>query len=353
MKDFLAQTFYGNTIENWFYSLLFIVGGIVLSKAIYWVFKTTVKAATAKTKTRLDDILIEILERPVVYFIILAGIYFGYKRLHFSPGVENFMNHAFTFVFIFNITWLLVRAANAIFSELVMPIAEKSDNNFDDQIVPLLRKVVKGLIWSLGIIVGLDNAGFDIMALIAGLGIGGLALALAAQDTVKNIFGGILIFVDKPFKLNDWVSIGDVSGHVKEVGIRSTRIRKLDGRLVTIPNAKFSESEIENITAEPTRRVLINLGLTYDTAPEKMELAMTILKDIVDKNQHNITDEHLISFNNWGDFNLGILFIYYIKKEADIFKTQTEINLQILKHFNKNGLEFAFPTQTIYKKELP
>jgi MscS family membrane protein len=124
------------------------------------------------------------------------------------------------------------------------------------------------------------------------------------------------------------------------------------GRIITVPNANFSESSIENISIEPARKVIINLGLTYETSPDKMELAMKILGDIVDKNQDTLNEDRIISFNNWGDFNLGIIFIYYIRKEADILATQSKVNLQILKQFNENGLDFAYPTQMIYKKEL-
>lgn len=352
MKEFLEKTYYNNTAEDWFISFLFIIGGIILSKIIYWIFSTVIKKLTSKTKTRLDDVLIQVLEKPVIYAFIIGGAWLGLDRLTFSPKTDTIITHAFTFILIFNITWLLVRAIDAVFTELVIPYTEKSENTFDDQIVPIIRKGMKAVLWSMGIIIGLDNAGFDIMALIAGLGIGGLALALAAQDTVKNIFGGIMIFLDKPFKLGDRIIISGQDGFVTEVGIRSTRIKTLMGRVITVPNANFAESSIENISIEPARKVPVNLGLTYDTTPDKMELAMKLLDDIVNNNQDTVTEDRIISFNNWGDFNLGILFIYYIRKEADILATQSKINLQILKQFNENGLEFAFPTQTIYKKEL-
>jgi len=352
MNDIFTKTFYNNTIEDWFYSFLFLIGGFILSKIIYWLFKTVFKRLTAKTKTKLDDIVVDVIQKPIVYAAIIIGAWLGFERLTFSANIDLFFSHAFTFVLIFNITWLIVRAVEAVFTELIIPFTEKSENTFDDQVVPIVRKSIKGLLWSLGIIVGLDNAGFDIMALIAGLGIGGLALALAAQDTVKNIFGGIMIFLDKPFKLGDRIVISGNDGFVTEVGIRSTRIKTLMGRVITVPNSNFAESSIENISIEPSRKVLINLGLTYDTTPDKMELAIKLLDDIVNANQDTLTKDRLVSFNNWGDFSMGILFIYYIKKEADIFETQSKINLQILKQFNENGLEFAFPTQTIYKKEL-
>ncbi len=352
MNEFFAKEFYGNTAENWFYSLLFLLGGVVLSKIIYWVFRAIFKKLTEKTKNTLDDALIEVVEKPVVFSIIILGAWMGVNRLHFSSTADIVLNHAFTFLLIGTLTWLLVRAVDAIFAEVIVPMAEKSENTFDDQIVPVLRKGLKSVLWILGIIVGLDNAGFDIMALIAGLGIGGLALALAAQDTVKNIFGGVMIFIDKPFKIGDRVMIGGHDGFVTEVGIRSTRIKTLQNRVITVPNSNFSESSIENISAEPSRKVVTNLGLTYDTPPDKMELAMNILHGIVDANQESLTPDRIISFNNWGDFNLGIIFIYYIKKEADILATQSKVNLEILNKFNDNKLEFAFPTQTIYKKDL-
>ncbi|HQO09050.1 MAG TPA: mechanosensitive ion channel family protein [Clostridiales bacterium] len=350
MDEFFSKTFYGNTVEQWFYSLLFVLGGILFSKAIYWVIKEVVKKLTAKTKTNIDDALIGAIEKPVVYGIVLTGMWMGFNRLTFPEGFENFMHRALMFVLIFNITWLIVRAIDALIGEILIPLAEKSENTFDDQIVPILRTGVKVLLWIIGLIVALDNAGFDIMALIAGLGIGGLALALAAQDTVKNIFGGVMIFIDKPFQLGDWVVIGGDNGIVEEVGIRSTRIRTLEGRLVTVPNSKFAESSVTNNSAEPTRKVVVNLGLVYDTSPEKMDAAMNILKDIIKNNNEIVSEDCLVSFNSWGEFSLGILFIYYIRKEADILKAQSKINLEVLKRFNENGLEFAYPTQTIYKK---
>ena len=352
MNDFFSQTFYNNTILDWVYSLLFMLGGILFAKVIYWFFKNIVKAFTSKTKTKLDDVLLEVIEKPAVIGIIIGGIWYGLMRLSFTPEADIFLSHAFTFAAIFTLTWLIIRAVDAIFSELIIPLTEKTENTFDDQIVPVLRKALKSILWILGVIVGLDNAGFDIMALIAGLGIGGLALALAAQDTVKNVFGGVMIFIDKPFKIGDRVIIDGNDGFVTEVGIRSTRIKTLANRIITLPNSRFAESSIENISAEPHRKVVINLGLTYDTPPDRMELAMNILNGIVDANQDSLMPDRIVSFNNFGDFNLGILFIYYIRPGADILAVQSKVNLEILHKFNDSKLEFAFPTQTIYKKDL-
>ncbi len=387
LKEFLSQEFYQNTLDQWAISLAIILGAIVVAKILYWAIGKFVKRAAANTKTKLDDILVDKLEEPVVYLVGIIGFYWAVTRLtlgHFEmEEVEllkngqvvmdangdpvkvleyvlneagekinktaNFISNTFTIVFVLNITWLIVRTVDALILEYVVPLVEKSESDLDDQLMPTIRKVFKFILWTMGTIIGLNNAGFDVMALVAGLGIGGLAFALAAQDTVKNIFGGVMVFIDKPFKPQERIVVNGIDGTVEEVGIRSTRIRTLEGRLVTVPNGTFSDNAVENVTVEPSRKIVLNLGLTYETEPDKMEAAMQYLREIV--NNHEGTEEDvLISFNTWGDFSMGILLIYYIKKESDILQTQTDINMAILRKFNSEGLEFAYPTQTLYKK---
>jgi len=174
---------------------------------------------------------------------------------------------------------------------------------------------------------------------------------MAAKDTVANIFGGIMIFLDKPFKIRDRINIEGIDGTVQEIGLRSTRIKTLAGTLVTIPNSKFTENPVENITREPARKIVLNLGLTYDTNEKEIEKGLEILKSIAKKHERNIKDNYLVSFNSFSDISLGILFIYYIKKSSNILDTQTAINLDILKEFNKAKLSMAFPTQTIELKK--
>lgn len=350
MIEFLSQDFYGNTIEQWAISIGIFVASIVVAKICYILIGKYVKKITAKTKSQLDDILVHNLEKPAMFGVGLVGFYWGFERLKFGDSIDAFFANLLIVLITINVTWFLVRIVDSLIEEYIMPLVVKSESDFDDQLMPLLRKVVKVSIWSLGIVISLNNAGFDVAALIAGLGIGGLALALAAQDSVKNIFGGVMIYLDKPFKIGDRIKMIGFDGVVEEVGLRSSRIRTLEGRLVTIPNAQFNDNAVENVTREPTRKVVNNLGLTYDTTPERMELAISILNELVDKND-DVEENRITSFNTWGDFSLGILFIYYIKPEADILEVQSQMNLELLKRFNAEGLEFAFPTQTIYTKK--
>lgn len=346
MKNFLDYQLLHNTVYNWLISIGVIVLSIVIGKILYWFFGSIIKKITSKTKSRFDDILIDMIEEPIVLGFLLTGIWIGFSKLTFSQNIDIWLTKGFYLTLILNTTWLFARLLDAFIKDYFIPLTNKKENDLNSHLLPVLRKSLRSIIWIVGIIIALSNTGFDVGAIIAGLGIGGLALAMAAKDTVSNIFGGFTVFTDKPFKTKDRIKIGGFDGTVEEIGLRSTRLRTLEGRLVTIPNSKFGDSMVENVSIEPNRKVVLNLGLTYDTTPENIELAMNLLKDIASKN-NNLEENVLLSFNNFGDFSLGILFIYYIKKEADILETQTQINLEILKQFNENKLEFAFPTQTI------
>jgi len=347
MNEFLAKEFYHNTILSWGISFLIIVGAIILGKVLFWIFGNIVKKITAKTKSKIDDIIVDMIEEPVVLALTIAGLWFGLHRLDFSEGWYIWMGKVYHILITINVTWLVARLVDAVIEEYVVPLTEKTESDLDDQIIPIVRKGLRSSIWILGVIVALNNAGYDVGALIAGLGIGGLALAMAAKDSVSNIFGGVMIFTDKPFKVGDRIKINGFDGTIVEVGIRTSRMRTLEGRLVTIPNSQFTGNMVENVSEEPTRKVVLNLGLTYDMTAEQMEKGIALLKEI-SANNNDIEDDVLVSFNSFGDFSLGILFIYYIKKDSDILDTQTAMNLEILKQFNANGLEMAFPTQTIY-----
>jgi MscS family membrane protein len=347
MKELLQQTFLNNTLETWVVAIGIIIASLILGKVGYWFFSSIMRRLTKRTKTKIDDIIIDMIEEPVVFSVVAAGVWFGLKQLTLPEAVINGINISFQFLLVLLVAWFAARLFDAICKEYLVAMVEASESDLDDQLLPIIRKTVKTIIWALAIIVALNNAGYNVGALIAGLGIGGLALAMAAKDTISNIFGGVTVFTDQPFKINDRIKIDGFDGTVKEVGVRSTRLQTLEGRIVTIPNSKFAGSSVENISREPSRKIVLNLGLTYDTTPEKMQQAMDLLKQIGDNSQ-NTEDKLIISFNGFGDFAMNIMFIYYIRPEADIANTQTEINMEILSQFNANGLEFAFPTQTIY-----
>lgn len=349
MKEFFQREFYHNTIADWAIALGILLASFILAKLLYWIFGNVIKRLSQKTKTKIDDIIVDTLEKPVIFGLTIFGLWYGIHQLMFPETVNVWINTAYHVMVTLTVTWLLARLVDAFITEYLIPLTEKTESDMDDQLIPVLRKGIRSAIWILGIIVALNNAGYNVGALLAGLGIGGLALAMAAKDTVANFFGGVTVFTDKPFKINDRIKINGFDGTITEIGIRSTRLKTLEGRIVTIPNSKFTDGMVENVTLEPRRKMVLNIGLVYDTPAAKMEKAMELLKLIASDNE-STEEEPLVSFNNFGDSSLGILFIYYIIKGADILKTQSEVNLAIMKQFEEHGLEMAYPTQTVYTK---
>lgn len=342
------EIYYGNTLENWLISLAIIVGAAILNKGIILINKYVIRKITAKTKSRLDDILFRMLQAPVLLGIILLAIWIAVSRLHLEPKTVAFFAKSYKFLIVLNVTWFVVRFINALIEEYLVPAAESNQTKYiDNNLMPILRRAILGVVWAIGTIMALTNIGVDVGALIAGLGIGGLAFALAAQDTIKNIFGGITIFTDRPFRIGDRIKVDGFDGFVEDIGVRSTRLRTLEKRLVTIPNYKIVEASIENITDEPMRRVLMVLGLTYNTTPEKMAEAISILKNMPNVIAEIEPTEVNAFFSDFSPYSMDLKFIYWVKKGEDVVEVPSRINFEILSAFTKAGLSFAFPTQTV------
>ena len=349
--EIFSETYYGNSLGSWFVTLAIIVTSVFVAKLLYWISGNVVRRIVGRTETRLDDIIVDMIEEPVVFALAAAGIWYGLSYLTLPAAADRWIGNVFQVLIVLSIGWLITRLLDSLYREYIVPLTEKTETDLDDQLLPVLRKGTKIIVWGLTIVIALNNAGYDVGALLAGLGIGGLALAMAAKDTVSNIFGGFTIFTDRPFTIRDRVKIAGYDGTIQEIGIRSTRLQTLDGRTVTIPNSKFADSPVENVSSEPSRKVTLNLGLTYDTTPEKMAEATDVLRKIIADTPD--TEEKVITgFNAFGDFAMNILLIYYISKGGDIVGTQNSVNMEILRQFNAKGLEFAFPTQTLYTKAL-
>lgn len=303
---------------------------------------------TLKTKTKLDHLIIDKLEEPVVTAIVLGGFWYGPNYLNLTKTMESFLDKSFYFAITFIIFWFIVRLIDALLLQYLTPIVKNTNSDIDDQLLPIFRKSLKIIIWTLAVVIGLNNAGYDVGALLAGLGLGGLAFAMAAKDTVANLFGGVSVFIDKPFKVNERIQIDGFDGYISDIGLRSTKLKTLAGRIVTIPNKKFTDTYIENITSEPTKKMSMVLGLTYDTTPDAIQKGIAILKEIDIESDYTSTP-CIAYFESFGDFSLNIRFMYFIKSKVNYWhEAPNSINYQILKRFNEANLNFAFPTQTIF-----
>lgn len=347
MPDFFYNHYYGNTVGEWLTAGGVILGTFVGVKIIYFIFSRVIRRFTERTKSRFDDVLVDLVESPVVAAATIAGVWAGIKTLNLGDDGSSMVDGASLFCFVLCVVWLLTRAIDAVFTEILAPLAARTETDLDDQLLPIGRKGSKIVVWILGVVIALNNAGYNVGAVLAGLGIGGLALAMAAKDTVANVFGGVTVFADRPFRVHDRVRIDGYEGFVREIGIRSTRIQTMDGPMVVIPNSRFSEGQVENISGAPDGlRAECVVGLTYDTSHDQVKKAMSILTEIIEANPETRLWD--IGFDSFGDFSLNVHCVYYVIGKRRPLPVKSEVNLAVLERFNAEGLSFAFPTQTLH-----
>ena len=342
----LEYELWGNTLESWGISILIIVGAVVVVKLISLFSRKVLKPFITRTPNHLDNVIYYSLESPIKFAVMLLGIWIAIHRLVYPDNFVKAIDNAYRILIVLDITWVFAR----LIGGLLEIYLGKESTGQTHKMMPIIKRTALVLVWIIGIVMALSNIGVNISALLGTLGIGGIAFALAAQDTVKNIFGAFTIFTDKPFNIGDTIRVDNFEGTVIDVGARSTRIMDYDKRIITFPNYKITDANIINISSEPMRRVVLNLGLTYDTTPEKMKEALDILKAIPERVENvssNPSDTTAV-FTNYADSALDIMYIYFIEKQGDILGVTSNMNMEILSSFNKAGLEFAFPTQTIY-----
>ena len=342
----LEYELWGNTLESWGISILIILGAIVVVKLISLFSRKVLKPFITRTPNHLDNVIYYSLESPIKFAVMLLGIWIAIHRLVYPDNFVKTIDNAYRILIVLDITWVFAR----LIGGLLEIYLRKESTGQTHKMMPIIKRTALVLVWIIGIVMALSNIGVNISALLGTLGIGGIAFALAAQDTVKNIFGAFTIFTDKPFNIGDTIRVDNFEGTVIDVGARSTKIMDYDKRIITFPNYKITDANIINISSEPRRRVVLNLGLTYDTTPEKMKEALDILKAIpgrVENVSSNPSDTTAV-FTNYADSALVIMYIYFIEKQGDILGVTSNMNMEILSSFNKAGLEFAFPTQTVY-----
>ena len=341
----LENELWGNTIENWGISILIILGAIIIVKLLSLLGKKVIKPFVTGTDNHLDDVIFYSLEAPVKFAIILLGIWIAIHRLVYPDSFVKVVDNAYSILIVLDITWFFGR----LFSSLLQVYWGKQSNG-QAKMMPIIKRTILVIVWLIGIVMALSNVGVNISALLGTLGIGGIAFALAAQDTVKNVFGAFTILTDKPFSIGDTIRVDSYEGTVVDVGVRSTKIMNYDKRIITFPNYKITDTSIVNISSEPMRRVVLNLGLTYDTTSEKMKEALELLKSIP-KRVENVSSnpsDIVAVFTEYSDSALVIMYIYFIEKQGDILGVTSNMNMEILAAFNKAGLNLAFPTRTVY-----
>ncbi len=351
-EPMLETIVYGNTLMQYLEVAAIALAALVLSKAAYWAFKNIVGAAVRKTKSRLDDELVDKAEEPLVILVFIAGLYWGLLRLSLDGWALAVGDGAYIATAAV-LTWLAMRLADIFVKYWLAPTAKKTKSQIDDQLVPIAGKLLKLLIAAFALYVVLLHFHYDLTALIAGLGVGGLAVALATKDYLENIVGGMTIFTDKPFKIGDLVEVNGTTGFIEEVGIRTTRLLTFDNTLVIIPNSQMVSSKLINVS-EPNSTIAITmtLGLTYDTSIAKIKKAKGIIKKAITSTK-GIDKSYtpLIYFTEFGDSALKLWVKYRVASYDSQLSITDEINSKIKEGFEKAKIDMAYPTQTVYLKK--
>lgn len=340
------KTFYDNTIAAWLLAGTMIIASLLLGRAIYWICSKVIKRITVRTKSKLDDIILDMVEEPVVFAIVLFGIWYAINTLKISSEANTWIYRSFYILIIFNVTWFLSRLINAIIQEYAVPWASKTESDLDDHLIPMLQKSIRIVLWSVAIVVGADNAGYDLQTLLAGLGIGGLAFALAAKETLANFIAGITIIADRPFAANNWILVKGYRAKVEEVGLRSTRFRTDKGTLVTIPNADLVNTTIENYSEGPGITEESVIPFSYETDEAQLAFAFDLLREVV-RNNPQVANSCAISFDTMTDTALLVRFRYYVNPQASHSAVRTEVFLAIYTAFRKHNINMARPVRRI------
>jgi len=337
--------------------LVFLV--VVVERILRWVIRIQLKRiAPDKDVATFKHLLLTALTKPLSLFIWAYGIYWALSPLfiHFqTPEGTNLVHlvaqKAADIAGVFAILWFIYRLVDVIDAQ-IKRWAASTESTIDDVLAPLVGKTLRVFIIAIGGIIIIQNlTGVKIGPLLASLGIGGLAVALAARDSIANFFGTITILFDKPFQVGERIVIDQYDGVVESVGFRSSRIRTLTGHLVSIPNEKIVSSSLENIGRRPHIRWLTNIGITYDTPPEKAERAAQIIQEILENHEGMEEDfPPRVYFNGFNDWSLNILVIawYHPPNYWDYQAWLQKTCLQIMQRFKAEGIDFAFPTKTIY-----
>ncbi|MEN9575761.1 MAG: hypothetical protein RL514_3616 [Verrucomicrobiota bacterium] len=342
----LRTPFLGNPLWQYLASLLYIVLAFYLAKFLDWLTRVWLRKFTGKTKTTLDDQLLELLNGPIKVVVFVVFLHIGLTLFHWPPTIELWLHKSFVVILALSLTYMVLKVADLLV-DLWRDRSADAEKGTNNQLFIVIRKGIKAFLLVIAVLVTMQNLGVNVTAAIASLSIGGLAIGLAAQDTLANLFGAVAIFADKPFRVGDRIKLDAVDGTVEIIGLRSTRVRSLDGHLVTIPNKTMGNATITNITARPSIKTELNLGLTYDTSADQVQRATVILEEIF--RAHPLTADVSVGFNRFDASALNLNVVHFwngVEPKAHLAGMQA-LNLEIKRRFEAERIEFAYPTQTV------
>lgn len=355
LVEFFKVTLFG--IELWRITLAAgaLAFGFVLRSHILDRLFLPLQALTKRSKSRVDDALLQTLRRPLTWVIRLVAFYVALVILEPADSLMRVATLGLQTVGTIMVAWVIFHLADIFAMALTRSNDEGGAASLDRQLVPLVMNVVRAVLFVFVAIALIQQWGYDVTSLVAGLGIGGLAFALAAKPTLSNWFGSLMIFTDRPFKIGDWVKTRHGEGVVEDIGLRSTKIRTFAETLITVPNSDVASIAIENCSAMPKRRLLTSIGIAYGTTGAQMEEIIAGIKELLRADERIEDDTWRVHFDTFGTSSLEILMQCWMisPNYVNFLTVKQELFLEMMKVVERAGTSFALPTQAIHMNERP
>jgi len=346
LQNLLQLQFGSNTGREYLIALVIFVAVLIILKIFKLALLGRLRKIASRTKNDFDDALIKAISKISWIFYFLLALYLAVYRLTLPFNILKIVKILFLII----VVWEAVRAVQHIIEYSIRKAMARRGAE-DDSAVKTFSVVIKIVLWSLGVVLILGNLGINVTSLVAGLGIGGVAVALAIQNILGDIFASFSIFIDKPFEVGDFIKAGKDMGTVEKIGIKTTRIRTLDGEELIVSNKELTDARVQNFKRLEKRRALFNLGVVYETPKDKLEKIPGLIKEIITSTPKTEFDR--CHFKKFGDFSLDFEVSYYVveKEYIDYLDVVEEINLAIFDAFAKEEISFAYPTQVEYQKK--
>jgi small-conductance mechanosensitive channel len=334
----------GNTILQWLVALGIIIVSWAVIRGAKHVFLTKLKRFSSHTRTTLDDFIVQLAEGALIPALYLGALYAGINYLTLNPKVDKYLHVAVMVVVTFIIIKTITSAINYLINNSLGNDAKDIEKKKQARGIIIIVNII---LWVLALVFLINNLGYNITSVVTGLGIGGVAIALASQAILGDLFNYFVIFFDKPFEVGDFIIVDDKMGSIEYIGVKSTRIRTLSGEQLICSNTNLVNARIHNYKRMETRRVVFTLGVVYNTSPEKVQRIPGLIKDIILSQKDTRFDR--AHFSAFGQFSLTFEVVYYIlSAEYNLYMDrQQAIYLAILNAFRKEGIQFALPTQTL------
>lgn len=350
IQNILTFTIFGNTAQQHFTAGAFLIFFLLVIRFALPLVFAKFQLITERTKSEFDDILLQVFQRiPRIFYVLFAFLITLKFFLKLSTDFEIVVNGVLLILIVFE----LIRMAQAI----LFYCLQNSSVGKDKTSLQGVKMITKFFLWALGVLIVLSNLGFDITALAASFGIGGIAVALAAQNILGDLFASFTLYFDKPFAVGDYIILANLDGNgtqggvVQKIGLKTTRIKTLQGEELVVSNKELTETRVRNFKQLKRRRVQFGIGVTYDTPEEKLARIPEIIKNIVEAVE--LAEFDRAHFKEFSDSSLNFDIVYFVDSSlyVDYMDTQQDINLKIVKAFHAEGINMAFPTRTIYMKQ--